>query len=372
MEQSLAGGSDQIPAKPPSRRSQASAALLGGTVLCAGVFAVLLFGPQEPRTDNLFVAAALYPEDVPTLIARGADVNERLKSTLRTPSNGKGDEWCEAMMEQERIGLTPLASAVRARQPKSIKFLFRAGADPNLANNLGETPLYRYIVYTCQHPSRADDELIIRLLLEHGADPNQRSLDGNTPLYWAVFRNRLDIARNLLEHGADANQTLRGGFTTPLALAVEYQQLEVVRLLLQHDTDPNAKYGKHGDTPLHAAVATKNAHIVRLLLDFGANTEGGGRDDEKPLHIACRRNIIPVVKMLIAAGADVEATDHQGNAPLQHAVAGGNYEAAELLLRAGASPTRTNSRGRHPLDQRSYDQRMKELFTAFIESGTSD
>jgi ankyrin repeat protein len=371
MEQSLAGRSDQIPAKPPSRRSQAVAALLTGAVLCAGAVAVLKFAPQEPHTDSLFVAAALYPEDVPILIAQGADVNERLQSTLRAPSNGKGDEWCEAMMEQERIGLTPLASAVRARQPKSMRLLLRAGADPNLANNLGETPLYRYIVSACQHPSPAD-KLIIRLLLEHGADPNQRSLDGNTPLYWAVSRNRLEIARNLLEHGADPNQTLRGGFTTPLALAVEYQQLEMVRLLLQHDTDPNAKYGSQGDTPLHAAVATKNANIVRLLLDFGANTESGGRDYEKPLHIACRRNIVPVVKMLIDAGADVEATDHQGNAPLQHAVAGGNYEATELLLRAGASPTRTNSRGRHPLDQRGYDQRMKELFTAFIESGTSD
>lgn len=47
-----------------------------------------------------------------------------------------------------------------------------------------------------------------RLVLDCGADPNVRNNDGWTPLHSAAFRCRVDVARVLLDHGADL--TIKG------------------------------------------------------------------------------------------------------------------------------------------------------------------
>jgi len=45
---------------------------------------------------------------------------------------------------------------------------------------------------------------VVKLLLEHGADPNVQDDEGETPLHHAAaWRDNVDIVRLLLEHGAD-------------------------------------------------------------------------------------------------------------------------------------------------------------------------
>jgi ankyrin repeat protein len=43
----------------------------------------------------------------------------------------------------------------------------------------------------------------VRFLLEHGADPNVQDKDGWTPLHRAVIKCHVDVARVLLDYGAD-------------------------------------------------------------------------------------------------------------------------------------------------------------------------
>jgi hypothetical protein len=43
----------------------------------------------------------------------------------------------------------------------------------------------------------------VRFLLEHGADPNVQDKDGGTPLHFAVEGCHVDVARLLLDYGAD-------------------------------------------------------------------------------------------------------------------------------------------------------------------------
>ena len=73
-----------------------------------------------------------------------------------------------------------------------------------------QAPLMYYA--TCG--DRAD---VVRLLLAHGADPDLREGGGLTPLHRAVFRGFYDVAVLLLNGGADVNarSTKHGTERTP-------------------------------------------------------------------------------------------------------------------------------------------------------------
>jgi ankyrin repeat protein len=58
------------------------------------------------------------------------------------------------------------------------------------------------------------DAVTTRLLLEHGADPNLRNKGGSTPLHDAASFDRLDAVKALVQHGADISLKNREGFTT--------------------------------------------------------------------------------------------------------------------------------------------------------------
>jgi hypothetical protein len=106
----------------------------------------------------------------------------------------------------------------------------------------------------------------IKKLLEEGADPNIRDGDGNTPLHFAASKGCAEVARLLLRHGADPNAQDKNG-ETPLHVAAYWGRVDVVRLLLEHGADPTVK-NKDGDTPLDIARARGHREVVSLIEEF--------------------------------------------------------------------------------------------------------
>lgn len=78
---------------------------------------------------------------------------------------------------QEVEGRTALWFSSRNRRQKCLELLLSAGADPNLADHYGRTPLMR-----------AKNLAIARLLLESGADRSPRDNDGQTAFDLAAGR----------------------------------------------------------------------------------------------------------------------------------------------------------------------------------------
>ena len=76
-----------------------------------------------------------------------------------------------------------------------VRTLLGAGADPNLALLLGETPLMA--------ASRSGNADVVAQLLDKGANMNARGARGQTALMWAVAEQHPEIVKALLAHGAD-------------------------------------------------------------------------------------------------------------------------------------------------------------------------
>jgi cytohesin len=105
---------------------------------------------------------------------------------------------------QDKVGNTPLHDAAKSGSPDVVKLLLEHGADPNIQNKVGNTPLHYAAKYSWLNVALRHDPLeVVKLLLEHGADPNARDKDGKTPLHYAAEFCHVDVARALLDYGAD-------------------------------------------------------------------------------------------------------------------------------------------------------------------------
>lgn len=95
----------------------------------------------------------------------------------------------DVVARRETIVVTPLHSAVAAREEQTVALLLARGADPNARQEGGFTPLHG----AAQH----GDEPIVELLLRHGAEPSLAAEDGRTAAEFARERRHEALAQRL-------------------------------------------------------------------------------------------------------------------------------------------------------------------------------
>lgn len=102
-----------------------------------------------------------------------------------------------------------------------VAALLKAGANPNATGD-DKWPALSLAVL------RSDDESlpIIKLLVEGGADINIRDANGETPLMNAITVNNAEMVRYMLENGSDFNATSAGGRNV-LSFAMHYGNDEI-------------------------------------------------------------------------------------------------------------------------------------------------
>ncbi len=196
----------------------------------------------------------------------------------------------------------------------------------------GETPLSIAI-------GSQNDPMIVRFLIANGADINVRDRRGHTPLGTAAARGRNSMAELLIANGADVNVKSDYG-ETPLRSAVDSDNKALAELLIANGADVNAK-DDYGDSPLGAAVfansgARPEFSIAQLLIDNGADVNTRNGYGNTPLDVAVSFNSVPMAELLIVNGADVDAKDVNGFTPLHCAVNSSNESMAEFLIANGA------------------------------------
>ena len=129
-------------------------------------------------------------EDSPYLYAGAEGRNEILRMTLEAGAN---------LRSTNRYGGTALIPAAHHGHVETVAILLRTAVDKDHVNKLGWTALLEAVVLGDGGPTYAR---IVQMLVKAGANPNIADREGITPLAHARTRNLTEIARILEAAGA--------------------------------------------------------------------------------------------------------------------------------------------------------------------------
>jgi ankyrin repeat protein len=195
----------------------------------------------------------------------------------------------------------------------------------------------------------------VKRQLSEGADPNLANRFGVTPLHEAATVGNAEMLTLMLEAGGDANAAFGEGETV-LMTAARTGDVESVRVLLTHGADVDACEHWHGQTALMWAAIENHADVVQALIDAGASigarstkhdwvpisySEGNvpkSRDlgGLTALQFAARQGSLEAAEKLLDAGADASLPEPMYQlTPLQLAIVNGHYTLAKRLIERG-------------------------------------
>jgi len=356
---------------------------------------------REGETPLMAAARAGSVEAVKVLVERGADVNAT-----------------ESLQEQ-----TALMWAAAEGHLDVVDALLDAKADPNRKARTTELTTrstradYPSGGFTALHWAvRNGDEAVVRRLVEGGADLNLTNADGATPMMLAIINDRFDLAAKLIELGADANDgslyyamemrdattdwRARDGSRLRVDHPNELTALDLAKVLLDAGADPDKPVATQmhnasmccdptaNATAFYRAAVAADVEALKLMLSYDpdfawvpasiqtgprqpGNTGGktalmvamnggkgvgmaGGPGDIRegiapPFREVSNRNPVDAVKVLLEAGADPDAKTPDGDTALHLAAFDGKLDIVRALVEGGADMNVKDAAGKTAL-----------------------
>jgi ankyrin repeat protein len=249
---------------------------------------------------------------------------------------------------------TALHVAVVTSNVTAARFLLSKGANPNVANKNGVTPLHLAAVL-------GKNMDIIELLLNHeDVDVNCLTNDGQSALHYAMDNKKgygERIANRLKEKSTieRENKWFKGNRKLSNEIVKKhmhfYRNRNPLKIenFLSDDTIPiETKIAKISEEYLVSAIKDSNVESFRLLMESGGDISALGEKGENALHWASfSAKTTDIIDAILETGKfDINGVDSDGNTPLHYAMGGTNCEKnVPHLIRKGADPNIANNEG---------------------------
>ena len=255
-------------------------------------------------------------------------------------------------------GITPLMFCA-SKQGKLLSDLLNAGSQVNAVDVLGETALL-LAVNNCKNSADSNNNVrsllegganvkfddlkigllsvviqrscsagIFKLLKDAGADPGETNEQGKSLLQLSIDNGNDEITDLLIEGEAKDS----GIFTDNIAIHELFDrgEYQIVQSLLQSGSDPNLLDANENSLLLKSAQLNQD-DLVSLLINLNADVNLKNYNGATALIYAVKNGKLDSVKLLLDKHAEININDSLGNTPISSAVESGRLDILKLLV----------------------------------------
>ncbi|MBA3238406.1 MAG: ankyrin repeat domain-containing protein [Parachlamydiaceae bacterium] len=213
--------------------------------------------------------------------------------------------------------MSPVYYCVIMKQLECLQILIDEKADLNsCCNNISP----------CYIAAQLNEHESLSKLIKAGANFELAEANGATPLYKASSEGSNECVKVLISNGAKVDVEVNG--YTPVYLASEKGFTNILEMLLKANAPVECKNLKN--SPLFRSAALGKHESVKLLIQFGANLESEF-DGMTPLWRAAYNGHEKCGEYLLEAGANKNHVDHNGYGVLYAAQTRGHDKFCELI-----------------------------------------
>ncbi|PVD33506.1 hypothetical protein C0Q70_04762 [Pomacea canaliculata] len=220
-----------------------------------------------------------------------------------------------------------------------VREMFVTEQQVNSVDSEGMAVLHRVATFDSE-----DHVRLLHLLVRKGANINLQNTSGDTPLHIAVKHNNWMMMEALLSRQATTD-VADNDHRSVLHILASYTDFEclseldkILPFLLCNSSDLNKK-DEEGNTALHLAAVSGNITFIKKLLYHGARADCVNDQQKTVLHMIGMNSQTFSLQwetcymLIVKKGADVHKTDSDGNSAIHLAAKHNNWQLVDFLLK---------------------------------------
>jgi len=253
---------------------------------------------------------------------------------LHIAADGGYKEIAELLIEngaeinaKNMYGHTPLHLAVFSNRENMVSFMIAKRAKIDIKNAFSYTPLLLAARIT-------GNVEIAKLLIHNGADINIKNDFGESPITSAAWKGFRKVVNLLIDKGAEIPKTGKKNRDLVMFAASE-GLVKLFKLLSEMDANMEIM-NSTGGTLLHSACSGGSQEITKLLIAKGFDLNIRDRYGWTPLHYASHKGHKVIIEILLDSRADPNMRTLSGKTPFNIAEEREYRDITELLISKGA------------------------------------